>query len=298
MGRQILSHSLLFFAGAMATSGLGLAQQGLPLEPHRDAGQSIIGVFEGWYPNPDGSSSLLMGYYNRNLKEDIDIAVGAGNRIEPGGPDLGQPTHFKAGRSWGSFIVKVPQGFGDKKLNWTLTANGKTTVIPMSLKTDWMLAPFKDSTNNTPPVLSFESFAAKGKTVQGPDPISTTMRAAVGEPLALTVYGADDDVVPPGTPTPKTPVSVTWLQLRGPAPVLFSAARPAMEKIEGPMPSGTKYAGRATTTATFTEPGEYVLEVTGNDSSGEGGGGFQCCWTNATVKVSVSPRAMQATGGF
>jgi hypothetical protein len=24
-----------------------------------------------------------------------------------------------------------------------------------------------------------------------------------------------------------------------------------------------------------------------NDSTGEGGGGFQCCWTNAHVKVTV-----------
>jgi hypothetical protein len=27
--------------------------------------------------------------------------------------------------------------------------------------------------------------------------------------------------------------------------------------------------------------------VQANDISGEGGGGFQCCWTNAHVKVTV-----------
>jgi len=27
--------------------------------------------------------------------------------------------------------------------------------------------------------------------------------------------------------------------------------------------------------------------VQGNDESGEGGSGFQCCWTNAYVKVTV-----------
>jgi hypothetical protein len=26
-----------------------------------------------------------------------------------------------------------------------------------------------------------------------------------------------------------------------------------------------------------------------NDYSGEGGGGFQCCWTYGTVSVSVKP---------
>jgi hypothetical protein len=29
--------------------------------------------------------------------------------------------------------------------------------------------------------------------------------------------------------------------------------------------------------------------VTANDYSGVGGGGFQCCWTTALVKVSVTP---------
>jgi hypothetical protein len=30
-----------------------------------------------------------------------------------------------------------------------------------------------------------------------------------------------------------------------------------------------------------------MLHLTANDYSGEGGGGFQCCWTTALVKVSV-----------
>ena len=30
-----------------------------------------------------------------------------------------------------------------------------------------------------------------------------------------------------------------------------------------------------------------TLRVQGNDESGEGGGGFQCCWTNTYVKVTV-----------
>ena len=33
--------------------------------------------------------------------------------------------------------------------------------------------------------------------------------------------------------------------------------------------------------------GEYMVRVQANDESGEGGGGFQCCWTNAYVKVII-----------
>jgi hypothetical protein len=39
----------------------------------------------------------------------------------------------------------------------------------------------------------------------------------------------------------------------------------------------------------FSAPGEYILRVQVNDSTGEGGGGFQFCWTNAHVKVTLSP---------
>jgi hypothetical protein len=32
-----------------------------------------------------------------------------------------------------------------------------------------------------------------------------------------------------------------------------------------------------------------MLHVIANDYSGEGGGGFQCCWTSGKVKVTVQP---------
>ena len=88
----------------------------LPMEPLRDSGQSVTGAFEGWFKNADGSFSLLLGYFNRNLKQDLDIPVGPNNSITPGGPDRGQPTHFLAGRQWGTFVVTVPKDFGTGKL--------------------------------------------------------------------------------------------------------------------------------------------------------------------------------------
>ena len=47
--------------------------------------------------------------------------------------------------------------------------------------------------------------------------------------------------------------------------------------------------GRATTTATFSEPGEYVIRVRG-DAHGnvDSSDADQCCWTNGYWKVLVT----------
>ena len=84
-----------------ALVGAGQLQLQLPLEPKGRTGQSVTPAYEGWYQNPDGSFNLLFGYYNRNQTQALDIPVGPNNRIEPGGPDYGQPTHFLPHRQWG-----------------------------------------------------------------------------------------------------------------------------------------------------------------------------------------------------
>ena len=53
--------------------------------------------------------------------------------------------------------------------------------------------------------------------------------------------------------------------------------------------SASKGQWVATTTAKFSESGDYILHVIANDYSGDGGGGFGCCWTTALMKVSVQP---------
>jgi len=271
----MMARANLAVAVAIAISAL---PRQLPLEPAKDSGQSITGAFEGWYANADGSFTLLVGYFNRNQKEILDIPVGPNNRIEPGGPDQGQPTHFLPRRQWGVFTITVPKDFGDKKLTWTLVANGQTTVIPMSLNPLWVVEPFKDAgVGNTPPVVRFES---GGPAFQGPPRgIGASFSAKPSEPLALTVWVTDDGRVPPESrPRAGPPVTISWSQFRGPATVTFADARPRVD------PSA---AGKATTTATFSEPGEYILRAQANDTSGDGGGGFQCCWTNVHVKVTV-----------
>ena len=88
------------------------------------SGTNVTGAFEGWFKNPDGKFGLLLGYFNRDAKE-VDIPIGPDNRIEPGGPDRGQPTHFYASRQWGMFAVKVPADFGENKIRWTLPSTAR-----------------------------------------------------------------------------------------------------------------------------------------------------------------------------
>jgi hypothetical protein len=272
---------------ALAAGALMAADQ-LPMEPLHDSGQSITGAFEGWFQNQDGTYSLLVGYFNRNLKEEIDIPVGPNNKIEPGGPDRGQPTHFLPRRQWGMFTVIVPKDFGTTtRLTWTIVANGKKTEIPIDIDPLWEISPYSEvGMGNTPPVLSFGD---KGPTVQGPRPVSAKLTATVGTPLPLNIWVADDAKTFPNAKPPKTPaVVVTWSEFRGPAGVTFSEVKPKVEKDESKATPEKPFAGKAATTATFSEPGDYVLHVTLNDWSGEGGRGFQCCWTNGLVDVSVT----------
>ncbi len=258
----------------------------LPMEPPHQSGQSITGAFEGWFSNPDGSYSILVGYYNRNTKQVIDIPPGPDNRIEPGGPDMGQPTHFLTGRQWGVFTITVPKNFGDKRLTWTIAANGKTTQIPLDIGTLWEVSPFVDATGNTPPYIGF---AEAGPFVNGPKGQTIMLTNTIPNPLSLPVWVADDAKLPPGQAAlSRLPaVTVTWSMFRGPGTVTFGKERPAVEKTEFKAPPGSAFTGTATTTATFSDPGEYVLKIVANDSTGEGGRGFQCCWSNAYVKVSV-----------
>ena len=267
---------LALLAAAACIAAAAVAAQ-LPLEPQRESGQSVTPAFEGWFRNADGSFTLLVGYFNRNRSQTLDIPVGPDNRVEPGGPDYGQPTHFMPRRHHGVFAIRVPADFDDRRLTWTINANGKPVSIPFGLTKDYQVEPFRDAAQgNTPPVLRF---APDGPSLQGP-PVgfAAALTASVSRPLTLTVWATDDGVVDPNRRTPEWPVSIAWFKHRGPGDVTFGNGNPAIDRTDG----------RATTTATFAAPGEYVLRVQANDVSGDGGGGFQCCWTNAHVRVTVT----------
>lgn len=253
----------------------------LPLDPPRERGASVTPAYEGWYPNSDGSFSMLIGYYNRNVKEALDIPVGPNNRIEPGPLDQGQPTYFEAGRQWGVFVVKVPKDFGNKTITWTIVANGEAQSVPFTLHKGYPISPFKElGMGNQPPVLAFSQGGPK---VTGPPTgISANLTGAANQPVPMSVWV--EDTKAPGDAEaaaarggPPSVAVVSFHKFRGPGKVTFDKERIPVQK-QGDMVSAA---------ATFASAGEYLLRVQANDESGEGGFGFQCCWTNTYVKVTV-----------
>ena len=317
--RQFASVGLLLSCAAGGTlvgaqqPGVGQTPSSLPLTaPIRERGSSVTPAFEGWYFDKDGSQRVLVGYFNRNTKQEFDIPTGPNNRIEPGPPDQGQPTHFNAGRQWGVFTIKLPKDFGTKKLSWTIVANGFTNTITLHTNPDYIVEPFEDAANkNTPPKFKFE---ANGPIFTGPPQvIAEKYSGTVGVPLPLPVWISDEgpkiNVPEPsgrvrgrgragaagatgatgatGAPargaapegfTPPPPMALTWTKFRGPGDVKFDNNKPSIDRAAD---------GKAVTNATFSAPGDYILRVEGNDSTGSGGGGFQCCWSNAHVSVTV-----------
>ena len=298
MMRSSFARAAFLLLAFVCLPGATTAQQ-LAMEPLKDSGSNVYPAFEGWYKNDDGTFTLLIGYYNRNKKEILDIPIGPENKIEPGGPDQGQPTHFEVGRGWGTIAIKVPKDFGDKKLVWTITANGKTVSIPFGVVKGYQIEPFLDAAmGNKPPTIKFSE---TGPALQGPPaPLSQAfpLSGVVNEPVAIKYWISDDGNEE--TPTAaggggaaaggaaaggaaagggggprRARVSTTLTKYRGPGEIKFADNTPTIEKEV------------VNTTATFSLPGEYIIRIEGNDSSGVGGGGFQCCWTTAYVKVNV-----------
>jgi hypothetical protein len=250
---------------------------------HHDRGQTVTPGFEGWFKNPDGTISLSFGYMNRNYVEDLDIPLGPDNKIEPGPPDQGQPTHFNVRRNTGVFTVVVPKLEGGER-TWTLTSRGQTISIPANLKPEWGIDALKDIANgNTPPVIKFDP---AGKTGQGPRGVSTDMNVNMPAPATLNVWVTDDMIRKrqgdggADSPTRGPALGVIWSKFRGTGRVTFSETTPKLVD------------GKASSTAMFSEPGDYTLRVLAWDASGPPGPvmavGFQCCWTNGYVKVHVT----------
>lgn len=299
--------SRVSFAAAVAVLMLGAsgphAQQAEYTNNFKyNSGQSVQPVFEGWSRVADGSFNLHFGYLNRNYVQEPTVPVGANNNIQPGGPDRGQPTFFYTRTQRNLFTVNIPKEWDAKReVVWTVTANGKTERAVAWLQPEWEIDPVggagagggdtdpERQANKAPSItiapVALVSLPATGTLVttvadDGLPKPRPRGKPAVGQETPPTLQGGIEAPVnvpaiasrqaqpggAPGDGGPRSGLSVSWIVWRGPAGASFSprAAQPA--------------DGKTTTTATFTQPGEYVLRATVTDT-------FKS--TDADVKVTV-----------
>jgi hypothetical protein len=281
------------------------------------SGQSVSPVYEGFDKNPDGTFNLWFGYMNLNWEEHLDIPIGPDNMFEPGAADRGQPTHFAERRHKDIFRVIVPANFGQQKLTWKLTSKGKTESIFGTLNPVWQIDRRRTTRggsddaidSNTPPVASVQppeqnvavgaaATLAISATDDGlPKRTRTSFPAPNGGEIPPQLYAVPPSVAPQRGGNPGAgnaggggraegqaanngqagSLSFEWFKYRGPGKVTFQP------------PRGMLAVGKGTTNATFSTPGDYILQVVIDDGSGESAGnfGYHCCWTNVEVKVHV-----------
>ena len=291
MHRSCVRAVLLVVAAAVVCTPLGAAAQPprapLALEPRGSSGEAIWPAYEGWSRNEDGSLTLLVGYYNRN-DHVIEIPIGEDNRMGPAGDDMGQPTVFFPGRNWGVFSITVPADQAEQQFTWAIRVNNQLSEVSFWANPQYFTDPFLNLANgNAPPVLRV---GETGEDLQGPPHgIAASYTTSVGDPLPLLVHATDTPLTnAPESRSRRAPLSVTWTKYRGPGEVTFEAegleAAPELTHEFDELAGGAR-----TTVVTFSEPGAYRLMATGNDVSGNGGGGDQCCWTTAHVDVTVTP---------
>ena len=300
--RAVGAGSVLGTVGVLALGGAHeAAAQGLTYA----SGQSLSPAFEGWGQNSDGSFNLMFGYMNRNWEEIIDVAIGPGNTIEPGGPDQGQPTHFQPRRNRFVFRIRVPADFGDAELVWTLTTNGQTEYAYATLKPDYFIDKFVLQANNgaggaggTFPGLAENT--APALTLEG----EASRTAEVGQPVTLAAIVSDDNLPRPRflprtdprratsriTTDSASVLRVSWFVYRGAGPVRFDPPQIKLwedtrDGENSPWSPGWRASkppddGRWVAQAIFDEPGTYVLQCLAHD------GGLS---TTEAVTITVTP---------
>jgi hypothetical protein len=272
--------------GLVGLSSIPLAAQegDLPfkqLKPLQPSGDLVAPFFDGWYANPDGSFTLSFGFMNRNTREIVDIPIGENNHIEPAQFNGMQPTHFppvsyggfSARRERGTFAVRLPAEMANSDVVWTITHAGQTYSVPGRVTSPaYELGYTPQAAGSLPPKVGF---AQSGPFSTGREGIflDQTLETRVGTPVTLNVWAEDN-----GVREERYPVEVAWWHHQGPGEVVFSQAETEVEGL-----------GQATTTATFSEAGEYMIRArVTNFSASDSSFGNMCCWSNAYVRVNVT----------
>ena len=271
-----------------------------PLQPASPGNNTLAPFAEGWYENPDGTYSLSFGYVNTNL-DTLYIPVGENNSLDQAQFDGVQAAIFFPGRHRGVFSVTLSAEMKDTDVWWTLVLPWDRTTVPgrvgsEAYQLDWM----PRAHGSVTPSVTFDGQSGVGR---GPPGIlaERTQTVAVGSPLTLSVNATDTserDLEDSRNTT--VPLRVVWSQLQGPGPVTYTRpeSNPLPEAAAGgrgrtPQPQTMRLpegSGTSSVIVTFPVAGEYLmLAQVDNFDANDSGSQDQCCWTNAYVRVNVTP---------
>lgn len=238
----------------------------------RPSGLPVIPLFDGWYPNDDGTRTLCFGYFNMNTEQSLDVPLGDTNYLSDERFDALLPTHFdplppRYRHVFCAFTVTVPADFGgDEKIVWNITSAGQTLSTPGHIMPAFVLdEPASNGRGNIAPLVRLD---ADGDGVRGRTGIhhDGVINTRVGIPVTLSAW----------IEHPAEEVWVGWSHHRGPGEVSFEQKEYQIKTAD----SSTQVQ------VNFSEPGDYVVRMQTIDSIAAFE--FYCCHTNAYFHINVS----------
>jgi len=242
----------------------------------RESGQAVIPLFDGWYPNEDGTKTICYGYFNMNTEQSLDIPHGEDNFLETDYPglDLSRvmlPSHFdplppRYRHVFCAFTITVPGDFSiNNRITWYLNSNRFELSVPGKVIPPYVMdEPRSDGRGDLAPLVRLSE---NGPAVRGRTGIhsATAVNTSAGQPVTLQAW----------LDHPDAEVWVGWSHHSGPGKVTFDQKEYM-----------TRSGELTQVQASFSEPGQYVVRMQTIDSIAAFE--FYCCHSNAYYHINVS----------
>ena len=265
----------------------------------RRGGLRVAPFFDGWYPNPDGTVTLSFGYSNLNREEVVEIPLGPDNFIEPKEYRRTAADVVPAGRARlrptaAAAAAIAASASGACSRSRCRRASRATSCGRCAYRGQTYSVPGQHEERRLPAATGrwrwdrFRRSCVSGRRPGGRGPAgiqADPVRASVGAPLSLAIWVTDDSVTGTGAGADHGSASEAGDERR-PGSSTPVRGRSSSARRSSAIASLT---GTATTSATFKQPGEYVIRVRADNFGRlDTSAGNQCCWTNGYVKVTVT----------
>ncbi len=267
--RNLLLLSMVTCAASAIAQQIELSHQTWSAEVIREQGQPVIPLFDGWFPNADGTRTLCFGFFNMNRQQALSIPLGENNYLSDDRFSAALPTHFDPlppayRHVFCAFTVTVDDRFArDDRIYWHLSSNGQDLKVPGHTLPAYVLdEPNSNGRGDIAPTITIANESARGRTGLV---ASQIILGSVNEPIELQATISHPD----------TEVWVGWAKHSGPGEVSFSEKEYMVSTDSS-----------ASVKARFSKPGDYVVRLQSIDDIAAFE--FYCCHSNAYFHVRVS----------